>query len=139
MAEEQKSGRPGPRLDEENRPFWEACARHELYLQRCRRCGALRYYTRAVCPACLGDETEWVRSSGRGTIYTFTVTYQNQAPAFRARVPYVLAYVELEEGARMLSNIVECRPEEVRIGMPVEVTFEDVSSDVSVPVFRPRA
>ena len=70
---------------------------------------------------------------------TFTVTYQNQAPGFRDDLPYVLAYVELEEGVQMLTNIVDCPPEEVRIGMPVEVTFEDVGEEVAVPRFRPRA
>ena len=129
--------RPLPRLDEESRGFWEAARRHELVVQRCRSCGAFRYHPRAVCPACLSDDTEWVRASGRGEIYTFTVTRQNQAPAFAARVPYVLAYVLLDEGVQVLTNIVDCDPEAVRIGMPVEVTFEDLNDEVSLPVFRP--
>lgn len=129
--------RPLPRLDEESRGFWEAARRHELVVQRCRSCGAFRYHARAVCPACLSDDTEWVRASGRGEIYTFTVTRQNQAPAFAARVPYVLAYVLLDEGVQVLTNIVDCDPEAVRIGMPVEVTFEDLNDEISLPVFRP--
>lgn len=129
--------RPLPRLDEESRGFWEAARRHELVVQRCRSCGAFRYHPRAVCPACLSDDTEWVRASGRGEIYTFTVTRQNQAPAFAARVPYVLAYVLLDEGVQVLTNIVDCDPEAVRIGMPVEVTFEDLNDEISLPVFRP--
>ncbi len=139
MAEEKKFKKPLPRLDQENRPFWEACARHELYLQKCKECGRLRYYTRALCPYCLSDQTEWVQSLGRGKVYTFTVTYQNQSSGFRDSLPYVMAYVELEEGVRMLSNIVGCKPEEVKIGMPVEVTFEDVTSEISIPFFRPAA
>ena len=87
----------------------------------------------------MSSEVEWVLCSGLGTVYTFTVTYQNQAPGFRDDLPYVLAYVELEEGVQMLTNIVDCPPEEVRIGMPVEVTFEDVGEEVAVPRFRPRA
>ena len=122
--------RPLPRLDEESRGFWEAARRHELVVQRCRSCGAFRYHPRAVCPACLSDDTEWVRASGRGEIYTFTVTRQNQAPAFAARVPYVLAYVLLDEGVQVLTNIVDCAPEAVRIGMPVEVTFEDLNDEI---------
>ena len=129
--------RPLPRLDEESRGFWEAARRHELVVQRCRSCGAFRYHPRAVCPACLSDDTEWVRASGRGEIYTFTVTRQNQAPAFAARVPYVLAYVLLDEGVQVLTNIVDCDPEAVRIGMSVEVTFEDLNDEISLPVFRP--
>ena len=129
--------KPVPRIDEESKGFWEACQRHELYLQRCGECGAFRYYPRALCPSCLSDRTEWVRSSGTGTIYTFTVVYQNLAPGFRDELPYVLAYVELEEGVRMLTNIVGCPPEAVRIGMPVEVVFEDVTPAVTLPKFKP--
>ena len=77
-------------------------------------------------------------SSGKGTVYTFSVTHQNQAPGFRESLPYVLAYVTLEEGVQMLTNVVECPPGEVKIGMPVEVTFVDVNDDVAVPFFRPR-
>jgi len=129
--------RPVPRVDEESKGFWEACKRRELYVQRCERCDTLRYYPRAVCPRCLSSETSWVRCSGRGTIYSFTVTHQNQAPAFRERVPYVLAYVELEEGPRLLTNVVDCVVDAVHVGMPVEVVFEDVSDDVAIPLFRP--
>ena len=129
--------KPLPRIDEESRGFWEACARHELYLQRCRDCGTTRFYPRALCPACLSSAIEWVRASGKGTVYTFTVTHQNQAPGFREEVPYVLAVVELAEGVRMMTNVVGCPPEDVRIGMPVEVVFEDVTPEVALAKFRP--
>jgi uncharacterized OB-fold protein len=140
MASEAKPyAKPLPHLDEENRPWWEALQRHELYLQRCRDCGALRYYPRALCPECLSSRTEWVRSPGTGKVYTFTITYQNGAPGFREALPYVLAYVELDEGLKMLTNIVDCRPEEVRIGMPVAVVFDDVTPAVTLAKFRPVA
>jgi len=139
MAEDKKYKKPVPRIDEESKGFWEACQRHELYLQKCRACGAFRYYPRALCPACLSSETEWVLSSGRGSVYTYTVTHQNQAPGFRDDLPYVLAYVELEEGVRMLTNIVGCAPQDVHIGMPVEVSFDDVTPEVSLPKFKPAA
>jgi uncharacterized OB-fold protein len=129
--------KPLPRSDEESKGFWEACQRHELYVQRCRACATARYYPRALCPHCLSADTEWVQSSGRGTVYTFTVTHQNQAPGFRDQLPYVLAYVELEEGVRLLTNIVGCPPEAVKIGMPVEITFDDVTPEVSLPKFQP--
>jgi uncharacterized protein len=138
MSEQPKYVKPLPRIDEESKGFWEACQRHELYLQRCHECATLRYYPRAVCPGCLSGRVEWVRASGRGTVYTFTVTHQNQAPGFRDALPYVLAYVELDEGVRMLTNIVGCAPDDVRIGMPVEVAFEDVTPSVTLPKFRPR-
>ncbi|HMK78977.1 MAG TPA: Zn-ribbon domain-containing OB-fold protein [Xanthobacteraceae bacterium] len=137
MAQEKKYSKPLPHLDEENRPWWEALKRHELYLQRCRDCAAIRYYPRAQCPECLSPRTQWIRSSGRAKVYTFTATWQNQAAGFRDALPYVLAYVELEEGPRMLTNIIDCRPEQVRIGMPVEVVYEDVTPEVTLAKFRP--
>jgi hypothetical protein len=128
---------PLPRVDEESRGYWEGLARHELWLQRCRTCAAVRFHPRAVCPACLGDGVEWVRASGRGTVYSFTVTHQNAAPGFRDEVPYVLALVELAEGPRLLTNVLGCAPGDVRIGMPVEVVFEDVAPEVTLAKFRP--
>ena len=129
-----------PRVDEESKGFWEACRRHELRIQRCRACGTFRYYPRALCPNCLGSDTEWVQSSGRATVYTFTVTYQNQAPGFRDELPYVLAYVKLDDagGVQMLTNIVGCPADQVKIGMPVEVTFEDVNDEIAIPRFKPQ-
>ena len=132
-----KYAKPLPRIDEESKGYWEACQRRELVIQRCGACGVLRHYPRALCPRCLSDAVEWVRCSGRGTVYTFTVTHQNQAPGFRDALPYVLAYVELDEGVRLLTNIVECAPEAVRIGLAVEVVFEDATPAVTLPKFRP--
>ena len=128
--------KPLPHVDEENRWFWEACARHELVLQKCAGCAAIRFYPRALCPACLSTETQYVRTSGRGTVYTFTVTHQNQAPGFRDGLPYVMAYVELDEGPRILTNIVQTPPDEVTIGMPVEVVFEDIDETLAIPKFQ---
>ena len=139
MAAESKYAKPIPQLDEESRPWWEALKRHELYLQKCRDCGALRYYPRALCPECLSARTEWMRSRGIGKVYTFTITYQNAAPGFREALPYVLAYVELDEGLKLLTNIVDCRPEEVRIGMPVAMVFDDVTPEVTLAKFRPAS
>lgn len=132
-----KYTKPLPRIDEESKGYWEACQRHELVIQRCGQCGVLRYYPRALCPSCLSDRVEWLRCSGHGTVYTFTVTHQNQAPGFRDALPYVLAYVELAEGVRLLTNIVDCAPDAVRIGMAVEVVFEDATPAVTLPRFRP--
>jgi uncharacterized OB-fold protein len=131
--------KPIPRVDEETRGYWEACRRHELVLQRCGACNTLRYYPRAVCPQCMSSEVRWERMSGRGTVYTFTVTHQNQAPGFREELPYVLAYVTLDEGVQMLTNVVGCPPDQVKIGMAVEVTFEDVNDEIAIPRFKPVA
>ncbi len=138
MADEKKKyPRALPHIDEENRPWWEALKRHELYVQKCRDCAAVRYHPRALCAQCLSSATQWLRCSGKGKVYTFTVTYQNQAAGFRDSLPYVMAYVELAEGAKMLTNLVDCKPEEVKIGMPVEVVYEDVTPEVTLAKFRP--
>jgi uncharacterized OB-fold protein len=131
-----ESKKPLPRIDEENRWFFEACARRELVLQRCAACGTLRYYPRALCPKCLSAKTEYQRTSGRGRVYTFTVTYQNQAPGFRDELPYVMAYVQLDEGPRILTNIVQTDPQTVKIGMPVEVVFEDFDEGLAIAKFQ---
>lgn len=134
---EKKYLKPLPQMDEEIRPWWEALQRHELYIQKCRECGDLRFHPRAQCTNCLSSSTEWVRCSGRGSVYTFTTTFQNNAPGFRESLPYIMAWVELDEGVKMLTNLVECRPEEVKIGMPVEVVYEDVTPQVTLAKFRP--
>lgn len=136
MADTRPYKKHVPRIDEESRGYWEALARHELYFQRCRDCGKKRFYPRAVCPNCLSSATEWVRASGRGTVYSFTVTHQNQAPGFREELPYVLAIVELEEGVRMMTNVVGCAPDRVRIGMAVEVVFEGATAEITLAKFR---
>ena len=137
MADATSYKKPLPRVDEESRGFWEALARHELYLQRCRDCGTIRFPPRAVCPKDLSDNTEWLRASGRGTVYTFTVTHQNHSVGFREELPYVLAVVELAEGPRLMTNIVGCAPDAVRIGMPVVVEYEDATPELTLPKFRP--
>ncbi len=126
-----------PRIDEETRAFWEGCGRHELVLQRCADCGTVQHRPRALCASCLSGEIEHFVASGRGQVYTFTVTQQNNARGFREACPYVLAYVELEEGPRLLTNVVDCDPEFVRIGMPVVADFTPPDNDLAVPRFRP--
>lgn len=120
-------------------PFWEAAHRHELVLQRCAACARHVFYPRLNCPCCGGRELAWVKASGRGAVYTFTVARRPTHPAFAGRKPYVIAIVELEEGPHMTTNIVGCDPDEVCIGMPVEASFEDVSGEVSLVYFRPAA
>jgi uncharacterized OB-fold protein len=129
--------KPLPEITAESRPFWEGCTRHQFLVQRCRTCGARQHYPRGICAACWSDDLEWLPSSGRGTVYSFTVTYRTQARGFKDELPYVLAHVELEEGVQVLTNLVGADHEKIRIGMPVRVTFEDVTADVSIPRFTP--
>ncbi len=118
-----------PVADWETRAFWEGCGRHEIVLQRCRDCQTVQFRPRAVCASCLSSRIEHFIASGRGSVYTFTVTHQNNLPAFREACPYVLAYVELEEGPQLMTHIVGCEVQEVRVGMPVEVEFVDLDRD----------
>jgi hypothetical protein len=118
--------------------FWAAAHRHEFLLQRCRNCRRYIHYPRAACPHCLSQDLEWAPASGRGAIYSYTVARRPTASVFADMTPYVIAIVELEEGPRMTTNIVGCPPEEVRIGMPVEVVFDDVTDEVTLVKFRPR-
>lgn len=126
---------PVPRPTAITKPFWEACNRGELDVQRCAECGNHVFIPGLMCPRCQGTSLEWVRSSGRGTVYSFTAVYRPQQPAFE--VPYVVAIVELEEGWFLPTNIVGVGPEQVQFGMPVQVEFERRTDDIAVPVFRP--
>lgn len=118
-------------------PYWEAARRHELLLPRCRACDGRWSPPGAACPRCGALDFEWAPVCGRGEVVTYTVVHRAPSPAFAARVPYLLAVVQLAEGPRLLTNVVDCAPEEARIGLPVEVTFEEHADGV-VPQFRPR-
>lgn len=132
---------PKPHASWETRGYWEGCGRGELVLQRCRGCSSVQHKPRAVCASCLSGDIEHFVASGRGQVYTFTVTHQNQVPPFRDACPYVLAYVDLDEGPRLMTNIVRCDPSEVSVGMNVVVDFASQERDdgeaFAVPSFRP--
>lgn len=130
--------KPLPPMTPEMAPFWEAARRHELVVQRCRGCGAHRFPARNLCSRCLGRDAEWTRVSGRGTLFSYAVMHQVYHPGFAAEVPYAVVVVELEEGTRLISNVLDCPLADLRIGMPVEVAFEDVTPEVTLPKFRPR-
>jgi uncharacterized OB-fold protein len=128
---------PLPRLYEWNRPYFQAALAGKLVLQRCRACAALIYYPRPACPECLAMEFDWTELSGRGHVYSFAVVWRPQHPAFLDKVPITLATIELAEGPQMVSNVVNCPPERVEIGMPVRVVFERVSDEIALPKFEP--
>ena len=128
--------KPVPTPTRETKPFWDGCKAHELRIQRCAACGHNQFFPRIYCQSCFGDRIEWVRASGRATVASFTIVRRPVSAAFAADVPYVVALVRLEEGPTMMTNIVGCDPEQVRIGMTVEATFEDWTEEISVPKFR---
>lgn len=130
--------RPVPLADDVSRPYWEAAGRGELLFQECPACGHRQLYPRALCTVCAATP-EWRTSSGRGTVYSCTVIRQNWAQPFREMLPYVVAMVELEEGPRLMSNVTDCSPEDVSVGMPVEAWFLAVEDGLALPMFRPVA
>ena len=132
---EYKKPLPVPNLD--SQAFWEGCKKHELLIPRCQNCGNYHFYPRFFCPKCLSNKLEWIKSSGKGKIYTFTIIERAGMEAFKEEVPYVLAIVELEEGVRMMSNIVKCGLDEIEIGMSLEVVFDDVTNEITLPKFKP--
>ncbi|MBI2369710.1 MAG: OB-fold domain-containing protein [Deltaproteobacteria bacterium] len=136
MAGEYKKPLPVP--SEDSGPFWEACRRHELCLQRCEACGRFRFPPAILCPECHSLAFQWAPVSGRGKVWSFVVFHRAYHPGFAEELPYTVAWIELEEGARVISNVVGCRPDEVRCDMSVEVGFEDVTPEVTLPKFRPR-
>jgi uncharacterized protein len=117
--------------------FWDGCAEGKLLLQRCAACQAYRHPPSPICPNCLSDQHAWVPASGRGTVYTFVVVREARR-GWDKMVPYVLAVVELEEGPRILTDLTNVEPEKVAIGMPVEVTFEELDGTTRLPLFQPR-
>ena len=131
--------KPLPQITREMAPFWEAARRHELVVQRCRGCGAYRFPARELCSRCLSREAEWAPVSGRGAVFSYAIMHQVYHPGFAAEAPYAVVVIELAEGARLVSNLVDCPVGDVTIGMPVEGVFEDVTPEVTLPKFRPRA
>ncbi len=126
-----------PERTPETAAYWAGCARHELLIQRCLVCGLHQFYPRLLCTACSARTLEWVRAAGRGVIKSFTIVRRAVSEAYAPDVPYVVALIELEEGPTMMSNVVGCDVGEVRIGLPVQVVFDDWSKDVSIPKFTP--
>ena len=129
--------KPLPHINNYSKPFWEGAKRHELLIQKCKDCKKYVFYPKLVCPFCLSGNLEWIRASGHGKIYSYSVINSYQPKAFADDVPYVIAIIELDEGVRMMSNIVECDPEMVRCDMDVTVVFDDVTEEITLPKFRP--
>jgi uncharacterized OB-fold protein len=129
---------PAPAVGPEVRPYWEATAQGRLVLPRCEDCNALIWYPRGFCPACGSSRIAWEEASGRGTVYSYTVLRRGAMGPYRGAEPYVLAYVELEEGPRVLTNLVDCEVESVAIGDPVEAVFFETGDGTSLVRFKPR-
>jgi uncharacterized OB-fold protein len=129
--------KPVPIVNPWARPFWEAARKGKLVIQRCKDCKKYIFYPRICCLHCFSDRVEWVEASGKGFVYSYTVVENNAPSAFIQDMPYVIAIVRLEEGVQMLTNIVGCDPYQVRCDMRVQVTFEKLDDEFSLPKFRP--
>ena len=121
--------------DSDSRPYWEGLKQGELLIQRCDSCSQAVFYPRAICPHCHSDQLSWIVASGKGTIYSYTVAHQAFGP-FAADVPFIVVLIELEEGARMLSRLLAAPRERVTIGAAVQVVYEQVEEDLTLPYFR---
>lgn len=129
--------RKAPVVTDDSAVFWDAAVEHRLVGQRCSDCGVLRHPPRPMCPHCRSLETEAATLSGRGTLYSYAILHHPRHPAFE--YPVLAAIVDLDEGIRLVSNLVDVDPADVEIGMQLEVTFLPTSDDRAVPVFRPAS
>ena len=137
MAENAPS-RPLPETRNAGGKFWIAAAEGTLLIPKCNACERTFWHPRPRCPHCGSDRVDWIRGSGKGTVHTFTVVRQAGDPYFKTRLPYAVAMVELDEGPRIMSNVVECPVDTLKIGMRVEVVFEPAGEGMAIPMFRPE-
>jgi uncharacterized OB-fold protein len=128
--------RPVPVPDERSASFFQAAKEGRLLIKKCPSCSRFLAPQREICDSCGNEALEWTQASGRGTIYSFVIMHQLLHPAFRDEIPYNVIVVELEEGPRLTSNLVGTPNREIRVGLPVEAVFEELSDEVSVPKFR---
>jgi uncharacterized OB-fold protein len=131
--------KPLPMITPESERYWQGCKAHELWMRFCNPCGKPYFYPRDICPMCGSRDVDWKQMSGRGTVHTYAIVQRAPTPAFAEDVPFITTIVELDEGARMLSHLVgvEADPDKIKVGMEVEVTFEDVTEEISLPKFKP--
>ena len=132
MAEEAKLI---PNVTRELKPFFDAARNHQLAVQKCDVCGTMRFPAAPLCLSCDSDKASWVTVSGRGQVFSFTVMHRAYHPAIK--VPYTLAVIELNEGVKITSNVIGIEPSRVKCGMPVEVVFEKLNDEVTLPKFQP--
>ncbi len=120
------------------KPFYEAAKQQRLVVQECIQCGTKRFPAVATCNDCLAGHMRWIDVAGSGEVFSFVVMHQIYHPWFADKAPYVVAQIKLTEGPLILSSVIDIAPDEVRIGMPVEVTFQKCSDEIDLPVFRPH-
>ena len=130
--------KPLPLANEDTQEYWEGCKQAELRLQKCGECAHVRFPPSLLCPRCLSESFTWEKTSGRGKVYTWIVVHRPQHPAFFEDAPYNVVIVELDDCGNVLvpSNLVDCAPDEVAVGMPVVVEWDDITDEIAIPRFR---
>lgn len=128
--------KPLPIVTDENRPYWEGCRQGKLLLQHCQQCQQYQFYPRLYCMQCGSDKLQWAEASGRGRIYSYTIIHRNKTPEFVQDVPYNVAIIQLDEGPRMMANIVGSDNSQLGVDLPVTVVFDPVTDEISVPRFK---
>ena len=137
MTQSTNYQKPVPIPDEASQPFFDGAREHRLMIQQCRTCGAMMWPVKTRCDNCLSPTVTWVQASGKATLYSFVLMHQLYHPGFASEVPYNIAQVDLEEGLRILTNVVGCSNADLQIGMPLEVIFEAITNEVTLPKFKP--
>jgi uncharacterized OB-fold protein len=128
--------RPLPDVNITSKPFWDAAKKHELMAYKCQNCGT-HYYPLTTCMHCDNPKMEWVKVSGKGKIYTFLVYDIAYNPQWEKYIPYNVSWIQLDEGPIMMSNVIDCPNDKLAIDMPVEVAFNDINDQISLPMFKP--
>ena len=136
MSETTAYAKPLPLMQGLAKEFFDWCKQGEVRFQRCTGCGTWRHVPREMCAACGSWEWEWAKSSGRGTVFTWTTVVRALHPAFAQSTPYAPTVVEMDEGVRLVGEMIDCTPDQLQIGMPVEVVFDAVTPEVTLPKFR---
>jgi len=129
--------KPLPEIQPYSQPFWDGTRENKLLVQHCNACDTNIFYPRRDCPECWSQDLGWIEASGRAIVYTYSVTYEGVEEKFVEDLPIILAWIDLPEGIRMHTNLVDCEPEDVRIGMEVEVVYRPVTEEITLPFFRP--
>ncbi|MCW2831236.1 MAG: hypothetical protein JWP31_1928 [Aeromicrobium sp.] len=125
-----------PTIEDESRPFWDAAREQRFLIARCNACGLAHHYPRPFCPTCWSEDVVWEDASGRATLYTHSTVFMNDQPPFKEQLPYIAAVVDLDEGPRVMTKLVDVSPDDVQIGMPLVVDYEVLTDEITAPVFR---
>ena len=136
MQSERAPSRPLPDTRNAGAAFWSKAAEGVLVVPKCTECGRTFWHPRPRCPHCGSGRVDWIRGSGKGTVHTFTVVRQSGDPYFKTKVPYVVAMIDLDEGVRIMTNVVDTPLDALAVGMRVEVLFEDAGGGIAIPLFR---